>query len=55
MSEDEQVRISAQDEEQDEVEAHGRLVEANDEGGDTEGGDDFEAHRHSFKDRPGRD
>jgi hypothetical protein len=45
MSEDEHVKITAQDEERDEVEGHGfRHVAANDEGGDNDGGDDVEAH-----------
>lgn len=45
MSEDEHVKITAQDEERDEVEGHGfRHVTANDEGGDNDGGDDVEAH-----------
>ena len=54
MSEDESRRITAQDEATDEVEAHRKGMDANDEGGDTEGDDDFEAHRH-LKDRATKD
>jgi hypothetical protein len=45
MSEDEHVKITAHDDEQDEVEAHRHPhLDAHDEGGDKEGDEDFEAH-----------
>lgn len=49
MSEDE-ARSGMQDEQSDEVEAHRTGARANDEGTETEGDDDFEAHRQ-LKDR----
>jgi hypothetical protein len=48
MSEDEARKVAGHEEEQDEVEAHRRLVSATDEPGDEarkEDDDDFEAHR----------
>lgn len=45
MSEDERTKAAQNDEATDEVEAHRSHVAATDEGGDTEGDDDFEAHR----------
>jgi hypothetical protein len=44
MSDDEQAVRSEQDEQKDEVEAHRKHANANEEAG-TEGDDDFEAHR----------
>jgi hypothetical protein len=52
MSEDEQ-RKFANDEQGDEVDAHGRPIRATDESGETED-DDFEAHRAATRERPGR-
>ena len=49
MSEDE-ARLAGHEEEQDEVEAHRRFINANEEPGDEarkEDDDDFEAHRKS--------
>src|SRR3954454_6910336 len=45
MSEDEARRITANEEQGDDVEAHRKHAAANDEGQPTEGDDDFEAHR----------
>ena len=53
MSEDERTKITAQDEQSDEVEAHGKHgLAANDE--TTEGDDDFEAHGKHGMNRPGK-
>jgi hypothetical protein len=45
MSEDERNKITANDEQGDEVEAYRSHVAATDEAAPTEGDDDFEAHR----------
>jgi hypothetical protein len=44
MSEDEGRRVEAQDDDSDEVELHGRRVEANQEPGDDGDDDEVEAH-----------
>jgi hypothetical protein len=54
MSEDESKRITAQDE-QDDVEAHGRHTVAADDEGESGEGDDFEAHGSHKMTRPGRE
>jgi len=46
MSEDER-RVAAQDEDSDEVEAHGRRVEANEEAADDDKTEDDEVEGHS--------
>jgi hypothetical protein len=51
MSEDEGRNVTQHDDERDEVEAHHHTVRANDEA-DTEGDDDFEAHRSHLRDKP---
>jgi hypothetical protein len=55
MSEDERPKAE-QEEQQDEVELHGRghLKAANDEGGSELEDDDVEAHGHHLRNRPGR-
>jgi hypothetical protein len=45
MSEDEARKVTAQDEDTDDVEAHGKKIHAGDEGESAEDSDDFEAHR----------
>ncbi|HET8528108.1 MAG TPA: hypothetical protein VFL60_04300 [Gaiellaceae bacterium] len=52
MSEDENRKLAQNEEPQDEVEGHAVRPGAADEG-EQEGGDDFEAHRHNLKARPG--
>jgi hypothetical protein len=54
MSEDESHKITAQDETTDEVEGHRFRAGVEDEAGETEGDDDFEAHRKGTMNRPGR-
>jgi hypothetical protein len=53
MSEDESRRTADHEEEADEVEAHKRVVAANDEAGDETAGDDVEGHMR--KSAPGEE
>ena len=53
MSEDERPR-GATEEQQDEVEAHGKHLKAANDEGATEGDDEVEAHGHHLRNKPSK-